>query len=146
MDYLIEVLISIKDKRLSYDINSLNNSIFQYFFNNGIKKLISIGNQITIGNNISIKLYPIKSDVEQNNVFGKIIAVNFRSSDQQINYPIEGIKTDKFSTLGEKLFYEFPELKNRNIFYIANGNIVNRDLTLEKNNIKSGTTILIQYN
>lgn len=74
-----------------------------------------------------------------------IIAVNFRSSDQAINYPIGGLETDNFSTFEEKLYAEFPELKNKNIFFIANGNIINRTGTLAQNKIKSGTIILIQY-
>ena len=74
-----------------------------------------------------------------------IIAVNFRSSDQTINYPIGGLETDNFSTFEEKLYAEFPELRNKNIFFIANGNIINRTDTLGQNKIKSGTTILIGY-
>ena len=77
--------------------------------------------------------------------FEEINATNFRTSDQLINYPIAGKSTDNFSQLEEKLFHEFPDLRNKNIYFIANGNIINRDATLEENKIKSGTTILIQY-
>ena len=75
-----------------------------------------------------------------------IIAVNFRSVDDSINYPIWGIKTDNFSTIEEKLYFEFPELRYKNIFFIANGYKINKADTLEKNKIKNGDTIIIHYN
>ena len=76
----------------------------------------------------------------------KLIAVNFRTSDQIINYPIPGKSSDKFSTLLEKLYEEYPELKKKNIFFLANGNVINVSTTIEENKITSGTTIIIQYN
>ena len=76
----------------------------------------------------------------------EIIAVDFRSSDQIINYPISGKNADKFSTLEEKLYKEFPELKDKNIFFLANGNILKKELTLEQNKIKAGIIIIIQDN
>ena len=46
----------------------------------------------------------------------------------------------------EKLYYEFPELKHKNISFILNGNIINRTSSLEENGIQSGNIILIEYN
>ena len=86
------------------------------------------------------------NDLEGNKIYENIIAVNFISSDQLINYPIGGLKSDKFSTIEEKLLNEFPELRSKDIYYIANGSVINRALTLEQNKIKTGNTILIQYN
>ena len=50
--------------------------------------------------------------------------------------------------LKKKLYIEFPELKNKNIYFSANENIINRFETLEKNRIIKSTTILIneKYN
>ena len=75
----------------------------------------------------------------------KIIAVNFRSLDQSINYPVGGLKTDKFSILEEQLYKEYPQIRYKNVYFIANGNVINRELTLEQNQINSGNTILIQF-
>ena len=75
-----------------------------------------------------------------------IIAVEFKSSDQTINYPIPGEKTEKFSALGEKLYKEYPELKDKNIFFLAKGNIIKKELTLEQNKITAGTIIIIHDN
>lgn len=43
----------------------------------------------------------------------------------------------------EKLFTQFPTLRNKNLYYLANGNIINRNETLENNRIENDTTILI---
>ena len=86
-----------------------------------------------------------KRNKELTEASGENIAVNFRSSDQTINYPIAGKNSDKFSILEEKLKCEYPELKNKSIYFIANGNIIDRDATLEQNKIKSGSAILIEY-
>ena len=75
-----------------------------------------------------------------------IIAVNFASLDQKINFPMACKKTDIFENIVVKLYNEFPNLKYHKIYFIANGNVVNRSLTFEQNKIKNGTTILIREN
>ena len=75
-----------------------------------------------------------------------IIAVNFTSLDQKINYPMACKKTDIFENIVVKLYNEFPNLKYKKIYFIANGNVVNRSLTFEQNKIKNGSTILIREN
>ena len=73
-----------------------------------------------------------------------IISVNFTSLDQKINYLMACKKTDIFENILVKFYNEFPNLKYKKIYFIANGNVVNRSLTFEQNNIKNGTTILIR--
>ena len=75
----------------------------------------------------------------------KTMAVIFRSMDQNIIYPISCKSSDIFSIVEEKLYYEFPGLREKNIVFIANGNIINKAVTLEENNIHGGTTILMEY-
>ena len=72
-----------------------------------------------------------------------VIAVNFISLSDNITYPMACKKTDIFSKIEKKLYQEFPELKKKNIYFISNGNTVNRDWTFEQNKIKTGNTILI---
>ena len=69
----------------------------------------------------------------------------FRSTDQNINYPISCKKSDIFSNVEEKLYNDFPELRGKNIVFIANGNVISKTVTLEENNINGGTTIIMQY-
>ena len=72
-----------------------------------------------------------------------IIAVNFVSLNNNINFPMACKKTDIFAKIEEKLFHEFPSLKSKKIYFIANGNKINKSLTFEQNKIKNGNTILI---
>jgi len=58
--------------------------------------------------------------------------------------PITCKGRDKFSVLEEKLYADFPDLKNKNIIFLAKGNVINRAATLEENKIKNDTTIQIQ--
>ena len=53
------------------------------------------------------------------------------------------MNTDLFSAIEEKLYIGNPELRSKNIYFCANGNIIDRNATLEKNKIKYGDQILI---
>ena len=75
--------------------------------------------------------------------YNEICVVIFISTDQLINYPISCKITDNFSYLENKLFEQFQNLRNKNIYFLANGNVINRASTLLENNIKNDTTILI---
>ena len=79
------------------------------------------------------------------NTKNNFIAVRFCSNDQSINYPIACKDSDIFIRLEEKLLMEYPELKNKNIFYTVNTNIINKTATLKQNGIERGDTIIINY-
>ena len=72
-----------------------------------------------------------------------IIAVNFVSLDKNISFPMACRKKDIFSKIVKKLYHEFPTLKSKKIYFVANGNVVNSSYTLEQNKIENGNTILI---
>ena len=80
---------------------------------------------------------------EKNNE--KPIAIIFISTDQQIHYALPCNRWDLFSSIENELYIEYPELKNKNICFIANGQVINKSETLEQNKIKNSTTILINY-
>ena len=63
-----------------------------------------------------------------------------------INFPIACKIKDNFKVLEEKLYKDYPELKHKNLYFMANGNIINRDETLENNRIKNRNAILIYEN
>ena len=54
--------------------------------------------------------------------------------------------TDIFAELEKRLYIEYPDLKHKNIYFIANGNVINTSVTLEQNKIKNGNTIIINNN
>ena len=69
--------------------------------------------------------------------------IQFISTDQLVNVLITCKITDNFSLLEEKLYVDFPELKNKNIYFFANGSIINRTASLKENNIKNDTSVII---
>ena len=72
-----------------------------------------------------------------------IIAVNFVNLSLNIHYPMACKKTDIFSKVKEKLYQKFPELKYKKYYFLANSRVIDKYLTVEQNQIKSGDTILI---
>ena len=76
-------------------------------------------------------------------IMEKIIAINFKSLNYNINYPMACKKTDIFSKIEKKLYHEFPILKSKQLYFVTNGNVIDKSLTIEQNKIKSGNTILI---
>ena len=54
--------------------------------------------------------------------------------------------SDIFLKLEEKLYHEFPDIKNQKVFFMAKGILINKNDTLDKYNIKSGDSILVNIN
>ena len=90
-------------------------------------------------------LEQIKEEKKIEVIFEKMIDFRF-NSELRVNFPISCRLSDSFSKLEEKLYFQFSNLKNKNIYFIANGIKINRNLTLEKNKIKNGNHISVYYN
>ena len=69
--------------------------------------------------------------------------MHFLSENLQINLYIACNPLDKFKDVEEKLYLEYPELKNKNLFFLFRGMIINKNSTLEENQIKNDSSILI---
>ena len=72
-----------------------------------------------------------------------IISINFSSQQLNINYNMPCLNSIKFRECLEKLFNEYPEIRNKKIYCLANGTRIEEDKTMLENKIKSGTEILI---
>ena len=83
--------------------------------------------------------------IEEPNKKGNPFAINFILVEKNIHYPIVCYNSDNFSKLEEQLFTEFPEIKNKNIYYLANGSTVDTSATVEENKFKHGTNIIINF-
>ena len=74
----------------------------------------------------------------------KKIEVEFISVDQTINYrSVIYKKTDKFSKLEDVIYEEYHQLKKGNYYFIVNGEIADKNKTLEENKIKNKDIITI---
>ena len=75
----------------------------------------------------------------------KDIAINFISLDEKINYPMKCKSNDIFLKAEEILYYEYPEYNNKNLIFTLKGKVINKNETLEKNGIKNGDSIFLNY-
>ena len=105
--------------------NQINN--YNYNLNNNLNN-----NQI-INNNYIISSKPGE----------KILAVNFVSNGFQgiMNYCLPCKNTDLFVKLEEKLNNDYPELKDKETYFIVNTRKIKRFKTLDENQIKGGDVI-----
>ena len=71
----------------------------------------------------------------------KIMTVNFISVDQQVHFAVSCIDTDTFAEVEEKLYKKFPEYRETNNNFIANGEPVLRFKTISENKIGNGLPV-----
>ena len=69
--------------------------------------------------------------------------VYFTSSDRTVNYAVPCLKSTVFAEIEEKLYKEYPEYRESNNFFIANGNQVLRFKTIEDNKIGNGKPVIL---
>ena len=104
-------------------------------------------NNMNISNGSTAKIRELIEEKEKlQKEIDNMFAINFESTNQNIKCPMVCKKTDNFNTLEEKLYRDYPQLKNKNLVFMANGSVINRDETLDNNGIKSGNAILIYEN
>ena len=79
---------------------------------------------------------PEENLVERKN----IIAINL--SNGQINFPISCQKNDKFYDIEQSLIKAYPELRNKDLFYLNYGEKIDKSKSIEENTIKNGDNII----
>ena len=70
------------------------------------------------------------------------IVLHFLSTSEDVQFSWVCNFTDIFSNIEEILYHNYPRLKNK-VFFLANGNTINRSITLEQNGLKDDDVILI---
>ena len=71
------------------------------------------------------------------------VVIHFISTDSTVNFSWVCKTNDIFSYIEEKLYLEYPELKYKKLFFLSNGTLVNRALSLEENKIKDDNVIVL---
>ena len=92
-------------------------------------------------NKLKLELQNIKSQNKKYVDMNKIMTVNFISMDQHIHFAIPCIGTDTFAEVEEKLYKQFPEYRETNNNFIANGEPVLRFKTIAQNKIGNGLPV-----
>ena len=73
----------------------------------------------------------------------KILSIQFKSSDQIIDFCVPCKNTDIFVRLEEQLYEHYPEYKETNNYFLCNGTTVLRFKSLEENRIKNHDKIYL---
>ena len=88
-----------------------------------------------------IKRYPFV--LEKNE---RLMAIIFYSVDQKVHYPMICKNTDTINKLEGKLYEEYPNLSERENYFLCKGNVINKFQSFEKNKIKNGDIIALSPN
>ena len=125
----------LKNKQSIIDILIQNQKLVNE--NNNLKKRINeFNNEVK---SLKNKIRTLEND------FNQIMTVNFVSlgSSDIGHYSLLCKKTDLFVRLEERLYKDFPKLKNNKIVFEVSAKRINRFKTLDDNNIKNNEIINI---
>ena len=89
----------------------------------------------------TIKRYPCILEKNEN-----LMAIIFYSVEQKVHFPMICKNTDTIHKLEEKLYEEYPNLTERENYFLCKGRLLNKFISFEKNNIKNGDIILLNQN
>ena len=88
-----------------------------------------------------IKRYPFA--LEKNE---RLMAIIFYSVEQKVHYPMICKNTDTINKLEAKLYEEYPNLSERENYFLCKGGLINKFQSFEKMKIKNGDIIVLNQN
>ena len=129
-----------KDKLLQeakIKIDNLNKKIKEIISNDKIKenKTIELENEI--------KLFRTYYNFSSNE---KLISIKFISFDQVIDYTVITKNTDYFVKIEQILYEKYPQYRDSENYFLANGIKINKNRTLEENKIKNNDVLTLEIN
>ena len=100
-------------------------------------------NKIKEDNNNQMEKTPTLNAKDLNTLVNenKIITVTFITDGNKILTPMSCKYNSSFKTYEDDLFKEYPEFQNKDVIFKVNGNIINRQSTIEENKIKNNDII-----
>ena len=139
---LIKANKTIEQQKLK--IEELQNKLNNY------NNTININNYKNILKQKDIELNNLKSQLNNtNNItnininINDIMSVNFISMDQNVHFSVGCLKTNTFAEVEEKLYKQYPEYRETNNNFIANGTQVLRFKTIAENKIGNGLPVTL---
>ena len=94
-------------------------------------------------NNLKLRLNNNNIQDEKLYKFDDIKIVTFISTDSKVHFGIKCVKNNTFAEIEEKLYREYPEYRETNNSFVANGNEILRFKTIEENNIGNGSPVTL---
>ena len=126
-------------------INNLQSKLSEY--NNKINNYQNKLNQKELElNNFKLQLNHNNSNNLSNNdnfKLNEMMCVNFISTDQKVHFAVACLKKNTFAEVEEKLYQQYPEYRETNNNFIANGTQVLRFKTIAENKIGTGLPVTL---
>ena len=125
------------------NINNIKNTSYDKLINLLNKKEDKINDLEKKINELkeTIKRYPFILEKNEN-----LMAIIFYSVDQKVHYPMICKNTDTIHKLEEKLYTEYPNLSERENYFLCKETLLNKFKSFEKNKIKNGDIIILNQN
>ena len=149
MNNNINIFSNNNNLNIFNNYNILNQTI-DYKNNQGkINQILELESNEDENINIRSKSFALVNNNDMINNFkdededDNIISVIFKTMDQKIQYSVPCRKTDSFSKIEKKLYKEYPEYKEKNRYFLVNGNQFDVNKTIEENNIKNSDVIIM---
>jgi hypothetical protein len=116
-------------------------------FNSKIKELnMVIENQKNIIFNLENEIRNLKSkfpfDIQPND---KLMTIMIQSFTDKFHFSIICKNSENLVRIEKEFLDEYPEYKNRNIFFLFNGSLVDKSKTLEENKIKNNSILILAF-
>ena len=92
-------------------------------------------------NNLRTQLNDNK--IKKNIDYDDIMFVKFISSDKNVHFAVSCLKTNTFAEIEEKLYRQYPQYRETNNSFIANGTEVLRFKTISENKIGNGLPVTL---
>ena len=147
----LKLQLNNKSEKIKYENDKLQETDKQYLGSiDDLKKEIRKKNEELYNIKLQLKkckeeLYNKTEKIKNENNISKAKtndrAVNIISQDSRINYAIPCSGSDVFAEVEEKLYLEYPEYRETNNIFLANGSAILRFKTIDQNNIGTGKPI-----
>ena len=73
----------------------------------------------------------------------KLMSIIFMSSNQEVHYSIICKDSDKFTSVENLLYDEYPRYRETENYFLYNGNKINKYKTLKENNLHNGSIVIL---
>ena len=124
--------------------NDLTNKIIKYKNEN-----TSLKKEIELLKNDSVKVKNLQIELDKKNKeindLRNIISISIVSIDRSLFEIIKCYKTDCFSTFEDKFYQKYEKYLETENYFILNGNLIKKHLTINENNIKDRDKILFCF-
>lgn len=125
-------------------INNLHNQINNIYSNNSRSMEIYeniIKKKDKELSDLKLELENIKSKNKAYSDKSKIMTIDFAFSEPKKHFSVPCIDTELFAEVEEKLYKQFPEYRESNNNFMANGKTILRFKTIGQNNIENGLSV-----